>query len=81
MAGRIPIPHKPRPCDTCKGQGFTLPVDGAAMRKLREGVGLSQREMAARTGLSPSYLSDMESGRRPMSEEIAARIMSICGGV
>ena len=54
------------PCPRCDGTG-RVPDDrvmGAAMLKRREKAGLSLRDMAARTGLSPSYLSDLEVGRR-----------------
>ena len=34
----------------------------AAVRQLREGAGLKQSELAARTGMSPSWLSKIESG-------------------
>lgn len=40
---------------------------GAALRERRLGAGLTLSEFAARTGLSLSYLSEVERGRKLMS--------------
>jgi transcriptional regulator with XRE-family HTH domain len=44
-------PHQPQP-------GL-----GAVVRELREGAGLTQRELGARSGLDPSWISRIERGR------------------
>jgi transcriptional regulator with XRE-family HTH domain len=45
---------------------------GRQMRKERMARGWSLRELSARTGIDFSYLSRVESGRRPPTEKIAA---------
>lgn len=57
------------PCKHCDGTG-RVPDDreiGRKMRRRRIEVGLSLRALAARLGLSPAYLSDLETGRRRWS--------------
>ena len=44
---------------------------GQLLAELRRAANLSQREVAHDLGISPSYLSDMETGRRPFSDERA----------
>ncbi len=44
------------------------------IRELRKRKGLSQNELAQRTGLSPSYLSMMETGQRELSPSCARKI-------
>lgn len=53
------------------GQGF-----GPALRDHRRTAGLSQRELAARTGLDFSYISKVENGRLP--PPAADTIVAIC---
>lgn len=54
------------PCARCDGTGFTIDDKalGQAMRRTRQTVAISLREMAKRMGISASYLSDLELGRR-----------------
>ncbi len=49
---------------------------GPALRDRRRAVGLSQRELAARTGLDFSYISKVENGRMP--PPAADTIVAIC---
>lgn len=42
-----------------------VPEFGEALRDLRRAVGMSQRELARRTGLDFSYISKLENGRMP----------------
>ena len=46
---------------------------GQAMRRLREGRGLTLRAMADRLGYSPAYISDLELGRRRWSPLLRKR--------
>lgn len=77
---KIELPRKVRQCAHCDGNGFDKPIDGSEMRRIRqrERPHLSGRSLAAQLGLSAAYLSDMELGRREMSEETARRILEIC---
>lgn len=54
------------PCPRCGGSG-RVPDDrvlGAVMRAKRTAADLSLRDMAKRTGVTASYLCDLELGRR-----------------
>jgi DNA-binding XRE family transcriptional regulator len=44
------------------------------LRVWREHRGLSAKELAAQAGVSPSYLSEIESGRKPGSLEAMAKL-------
>lgn len=62
-------------CPKCLGTGkvddlFSI---GADLRRLREGAGLSLREMAARLNMSPAYLSDLERGHRAWRPDLIKR--------
>ena len=48
---------------------------GARLRDLRRLAGLSQRELGRRTGLSNSFLSEVENGRRGLG---AASLLRLC---
>jgi predicted transcriptional regulator len=77
---RMPqVPRKQVRCRLC-GIGHVTVVDGAAMRAIRECYGLKPAEVSRRLGISAAYLSDMELGRRGMSEEWAVRILELCQG-
>ncbi|MCL6557997.1 MAG: helix-turn-helix domain-containing protein [Firmicutes bacterium] len=47
---------------------------GRAVATLRERIGLSQKELAQRAGITPSHLSRIESGDRMPGKEIIARL-------
>lgn len=52
-------------------------IDGAnPIRVWREHRGLSQSELASQAGISPSYLSQLESGKRDGTMEVLAAIAS-----
>ena len=62
-------------CPRCGGTG-RLPDDrvmGAQMRERRQRAGLSLRALAKRLGLTASYLSDLERGRRHWSAKNVKR--------
>ncbi len=52
---------------------------GGKLRRLRRDRGLSQTEMAARLGISPSYLNLIEHRRRPLTERVASRAAAAFG--
>lgn len=50
------------------------------MRRLREGIGISLRELSRRVGVSPSFMSDVEIGRRhpkPVRLEAIAKELGV----
>jgi XRE family transcriptional regulator, fatty acid utilization regulator len=47
---------------------------GVQLRELRRAAGLDQRAMAARLGLSVSYLSQLETGTRPLTQAVSATL-------
>ena len=49
-------------------------VNGHAVQALRTARGLTGKNLAAAANISPSYLSDIESGRRRGNEKIAAAL-------
>lgn len=50
-------------------------IDGAnPIRVWREYRGLSQGDLAARAGISPSYLSQLESGKRDGTMEVLSAV-------
>lgn len=72
---RADIPYELVDCRHCNGQGQVDRVSGTRMRALREQAGWTMRKLAYVIGVSPGYLGDMETGRRPMPEQLAERII------
>jgi transcriptional regulator with XRE-family HTH domain len=52
-------------------------MTGAQVRVARERCGWQQEELAARLGMSQGYVSLLESGRRPVSTRLAAKLVSL----
>jgi transcriptional regulator with XRE-family HTH domain len=52
-------------------------MTGADVRAARERRGWQQEELAARLGVSQGYVSLFESGQRPVSNRLAARLVSL----
>ena len=50
---------------------------GQRIRELRDAADLSLRECAARLGISPAFLSDIELGRRHPSDRVLADIAKL----
>jgi predicted transcriptional regulator len=59
-------------CPRCNGTGRLTDdkATGARMRAMREGRGLSGREVARRMGFSAAYVCDLELGRRIWSTKV-----------
>lgn len=51
-----------------------LPSMGAALRAMREGVGLTISELADRSGTTKSTLSRFENGQRTISADLLSRV-------
>lgn len=47
---------------------------GAALRGARRREGLTQRQLAAATGIPQRHISEMESGKRPIGKERARKL-------
>jgi transcriptional regulator with XRE-family HTH domain len=47
---------------------------GSLIKLLRTTMGLSQKDMADKVGISPNYLSLIESGKREASTEVISQI-------
>lgn len=52
---------------------------GETLRKLRESLGISLRDFSRRSGVSPSFLSEVESGRRHPSPSRLEDIAKVLG--
>jgi predicted transcriptional regulator len=65
-------------CPRCNGTGRLTDdkVTGARMRAMREGKGLTLREVARRMGFSAAYLCDLELGRRIWNTKVIALYLS-----
>jgi transcriptional regulator with XRE-family HTH domain len=56
-----------------------LPLLGATLRHYRQQQGWSQRELAARAGLSATYMTEIEQGHRNLSVLNLVRIVAVLG--
>ena len=63
---------KPKKCRRCKGTGRepNQAETGLWFRAHREQQGISLRVMAGRLGISPSFLSNLEQGRRVWTDRV-----------
>jgi transcriptional regulator with XRE-family HTH domain len=52
-------------------------MTGVELRAARVAASLTQQDAAARLGVSQAYLSMVERGARPVSAELAARVMAV----
>lgn len=65
-----------KPCPTCWGTG-KIPNHaalGKRARRVRQNRGLSLKEMALRLGVTDSYLSYLETGKRRWSREMFQKV-------
>jgi transcriptional regulator with XRE-family HTH domain len=49
-------------------------LHGPALRAIREAIGISQSQLAGDVGISASYLTNLEAGRKQPSPELARRL-------
>ena len=52
---------------------------GARLRRLRQKLGVTQSQMAAELGLSPSYLNLIERNQRPLTVQVILKLSSVYG--
>ncbi len=74
--GRLPEPvRRPRPTFP----GGTPAAEGDGLRRMRETLGLSQRDVAMATGYSRGLVADLESGRRqsPYAREAVSQALVV----
>lgn len=64
-------------CEHCNGKGFTMGYNNLVLRKIRESKDISLREAARNMGISAAYLSDIELGRRAVSEKVITFLNSL----
>lgn len=50
------------------------------LRGLRVREALTQKALAVQVGIKPHHISEMESGKRPISREMAKRLIAALGG-
>src|ERR1700737_1708157 len=65
-------PPEPRP-----GGPSAIERRGKRLRQLRDGAGLSQREVAERVGIDVTYLSKLENGKRAGSERVLRALADV----
>lgn len=76
-AGDVAV-YDARKADLALGKSSTLPEavsrlllqSNSRLKAIRLWRGMTQTELARRAGIGQGYLSDMESGRRPVSAEL-----------
>lgn len=68
---------KDKPCHCCHGSGAEVDEKKASamLKKLRVRAGIGLREMARRIGVSHSFLSQLEGGRRKWSPHVSHLFM------
>lgn len=47
---------------------------GPALKSIRDNLGISAKELAGNIGVSASYLSEIETGKRPLTEAFARKV-------
>lgn len=55
----------------------SLPVMGSDLRKARESTGMTMRDFARKAGISHTYVSLLEAGKRRPTQECALRILRV----
>lgn len=53
---------------------------GRRLRGLRVRENITQKELAAQMGIKPHHISEMESGKRSISKDMAKRLVGVLGG-
>lgn len=66
-------------CPRCRGRGGYDVTTPAELRKARKAAGLTLLQTAERVGASVAYLSQMERGRRAVTERITAAYRRLGG--
>ncbi|WP_345480881.1 helix-turn-helix transcriptional regulator [Amnibacterium soli] len=72
-------PRRPAPRDAAPVEPLWRHMLGDRLRKLRHDRGETLGETAARAGVSPQYLSEMERGAKEPSSEMIAAVAGALG--
>ena len=67
------VPTRLESCPACAGRGSTTVPDRETMRATREAMGVRSVELAREAGWHASFVSELESGARPMTPASAER--------
>jgi len=78
-AMRAPLPQRPDVDDTPVQEALWREVLGRRLRALRVRRGATLADVAARAGIAPQYLSEVERGRKDASSEMVAAIAGALG--
>lgn len=82
MARRIPLERPPSPSDKEKLKRLQDAVRlsiGGNIRRARNEAGLSLRQLGIRADLSPTYLSEIERGKRAFAIDILVSVSLALG--
>jgi len=60
------------PCPPCDGTGVRIRINPSWLRYRRKGAGITLKAMGIMLGMSKSYLSAIECGRRTCPANVAA---------
>ena len=55
-------------------EAIVYKVDGNAIKKIREGLGVKRNFLAKKVGISQSFMCDIENGKRNCSKLVIDRI-------
>src|SRR5690606_19253102 len=69
-AGFAKVANRPVPYRDAMAKTYV----GSHLRRLRDSHGLSQAGLAERLGISPSYLNQLERGKRPLTVSVLVRV-------
>jgi transcriptional regulator with XRE-family HTH domain len=75
----VAVSHDDTPSVKPGDAATLLPLLGATIRQYRHQLGLSQQALAARTGLNPTYIGQIEHGHRNLSVLSLVRIADALG--
>lgn len=78
MADMAKITQMSVRCPTCR-RSWLKKIDPASLRAVREARGISLRSMADSMDMSPAYLSDVELGKRNVTERVLAEYRKLEG--
>ena len=67
--------HVPERCPRCYGAGYLHRISGAWLRRVRTARGVTLRAVARRVGVSATFLSDVERGRRWINPDMCSRYL------